>query len=115
MASQEYLSCIYCGRSKPVQTIRKNLEGFNSFDISWKILQVREVHPGPGRGITKAKLKERGQDHGGFTVIREQSLSVIDMAKDPEYSDLLEGIRSRLIMITKAYIQAGIIKKEELE
>jgi len=36
------------------------------------------------------------------------------MSEEPEYADLVEAIKNRLIMIMKAYIEAGIISKDEI-
>jgi len=88
-----------------------NLNHFGSFDIDWKILQVRTQSAGPGRGITKAKLK--GKEHGGFKLV-EGSLSIKEMLENTSYSDLTEGIKLRLVKIVKAYLDAGIITENDL-
>lgn len=92
-----------------------NLKHFESFDINWKVLQVRTQSAGPGRGMTKAKLTEKGKEHGGFKLVEGASLSIKEMLENPSYSDLVEGIRLRLVKIVRAYLDAGIITKEELE
>ena len=110
----EYLSCIYCGRTKPVNTLRSDLNRFDNFDIAWKILQIRTQAAGPGRGHTRAKLNAKGQEHGGFKLVQGEGLSIEELVEDPTYADLVDGIKRRIIKITKAYIEAGIIKREEL-
>ena len=106
MSKQEQVACIFCGRN--VIRERLNLESFENWSIDWKVLQVREMLAGPGRGH---KIKGEGF---GFPVIPEESLSILEMIDDGGYADLVEAIKGRLLLIVKAYINAGIISKEEI-
>ena len=108
MPVQEQVGCIFCG--KATLKDRLNLEKLAAnYSIDWNVLQVRDVLAGPGRG-------KKGKDKGtGWPIIESECRSIVELATDPAYADLVEAIRSRLIMITRAYIQAGLIKKEELE
>jgi len=92
-----------------------NLKHFESFDINWKVLQVRTQSAGPGRGITKAKLTEKGKEHGGFKLVEGAGLSIKELLENPSYSDLVEGIRLRLAKIVRAYLDAGIITENDLK
>jgi len=103
---QEQVACIFCGRC--VIRDKLSLDKMLSWDIAWKVLQVREVLAGPGRG-------KKGKDRStGFPVVEEDSLSILQMSEDPEYAGLVEAIKGRLIMIVKAYINAGLISKDEI-
>ncbi|MHA1262901.1 MAG: hypothetical protein ACTSSA_12555 [Candidatus Freyarchaeota archaeon] len=104
MAQQKELACIFCGRSKPLKTI--DLDKFENWSIDWAVLQTREILPGPGRG-----KRVKG---GGFPAIKTEGLSILDMLEDEEYAEYVEAIKKRLIMIVKAYLDAGIIKKSEI-
>jgi len=64
---------------------------------------------GPGAG------KKGKNASTGWPLIESACKSIVELAADPAYADLVEAIKNRLILITKAYIQAGIISKEELE
>lgn len=96
-----YLCCPFCGMTKPLQNIR--LESFGKFDISWKTLHVREQHP-----------RERGGGSLGFTLIPDECLSIVEMARRSEYRGYVEGIKLRLLKILRVYVQAGLISAEEL-
>ena len=106
MARQEQIACIFCGKSVIREKI--DLEKFENWDINWNVLQVREILPGPGRG-----KKGKGKGYG-FPVVPEESLSIIEMAENAEYKEIVEAIKRRLIKIVKAYIEARIISKEEI-
>jgi hypothetical protein len=107
MPTQEQVGCIFCGKSALKD--RLNLEKLaTNYSIDWNVLQVRTCLPGPGRG------KKGKNGTTGWPLIESACKSIVELAADPEYADLVEAIKSRLIMITRAYIQAGIIKKEEL-
>lgn len=106
MATQEQLACIFCGRS--ILLSRISPETFENWDIDWKVLQTREILAGPGRGKT---IKGRGH---GFPVLEGQSLSILEMAENNVHPDIVEGIKSRLTRIVKAYIEAGIIDRASL-
>ena len=105
MGRQEQVACVFCGKS--VIRERLSLESFENWSIDWKVLQVREMLAGPCRG-------KKGKDRStGFPVVPEESLSILQMAENEEYDNLVEAIRNRLVMIVKAYIKAGLISKEE--
>ena len=106
MVTQEQVSCIFCGKN----VIREKLDlvKMSNWSIDWKVLQVREIRAGPGRGH---RIKGEGY---GFPAIPEESLSILEMIDDGGYVDLVGAIKNRLTKIVKAYIDAGIINKEEL-
>jgi len=107
MSTQEQVGCIFCGRSALKSRI--NLEALSTnYSIDWNVLQVRACLAGPGAG------KKGKNASTGWPRIEAACKSIVELAEDPAYTDLVEAIKSRLIMITRAYIQAGIIKKEEL-
>ena len=108
MPTQEQVGCIFCGKAALKDRI--NLEALaNNYSIDWNVLQVRACLSGPGRG------KKGKNGSTGWPLIESACKSIVELVADPEYADLVEAIKTRLIMITKAYIEAGIIKKEELE
>lgn len=104
--TQEQIACIFCGRSAIKGKI--NWDHFDNWDIDWTVRQIRQMLAGPGR-----KHKGKNRDTG-FPAIEAQGLSIVEMAKDPAYDDIVKAIKGRLIKIVLAYIKAGIITKEEL-
>jgi hypothetical protein len=36
------------------------------------------------------------------------------MLRDPRYAELAEGLKDRLLQIVRSYIEAGVIKPEEI-
>ena len=106
MPTQEQLACVFCGKSVPLSRIYPKT--FENWDITWKIRQVREILPGPGRGI---KVKGRGY---GFPALEGQGLSILEMIENNVHPEIVEGIKSRLTKIVKAYIEAGIINPSDI-
>jgi len=106
MARQEQIACIFCGKSVIKEKI--DWEKFDNWDINWIVRQIREMLPGPGRG-------KRGKNKNvGFPAVPSEGLSIVQMAADPAYADVVSAIKRRLLKIVKAYVEAGIIKKSEL-
>ena len=106
MARQEQIACIFCGKSVIREKI--DLAKYENWDIDWKVLQIREILPGPGRG-----KKVKGGSYG-FPVVPEESLSILEMVESGDYDDVVEAIKGRLIKIVRAYIEARIISRDEI-
>jgi len=97
-----YLGCPFCGKTVYEKKIKPST--LENFSISWEILQAREQMAGPGRG-------RKGKGTGGFALIDEECLSIVEMAKSPEWSDLAHRVARRIEIIYKAYKEAGLIEK----
>ena len=107
MSTQEQVGCIFCGKAGMKD--RLNLEAIaNNYSIDWNVLQVRACLAGPGR-------KHKGKNTTtGWPLIESACKSIVELAADPEYADLVEAIKSRLTMIVKEYIRVGIIRIEDI-
>lgn len=106
----DYLLCPFCSWSRLIHSSRYedgilNLREFEIEPSAFNLIQFREPNPGPGRG-----RRERG--FGGFRVV--DSLTIIDMMKDPRYRGLAIQIKRRLIKIFRSYLAAGILNIDEL-
>jgi hypothetical protein len=107
MAYQEQIACVFCGKSTIKEKL--NLEALERFNINWKVIQLRQKLPGPGRG-------KRGKNpNTGWPLVRDAGLSIVEMASDPSYRPYVEAIKDRLLIIVRAYVEAGIIKRSELK
>ena len=104
--TQEQIACIFCGKSAITSKI--NWDNFDNWSIDWAVRQIRQMLAGPGR-------KHKGKNpNTGFPAIKEQGLSIIKMNEDPTYDNIVKAIKQRLLKIVRAYVEAGIITKEEL-
>jgi hypothetical protein len=111
MDNQEQIACIFCGKA----TLKDRLDldvVANNYSVDWAVLQVREALAGPGRG-KRGSNKKTGR-RTGWPIIEKECKSIVELSNDPHYSDLVEAIKNRLVMIAKAYIKAGIIKSSDL-
>lgn len=106
MAEQEQIACVFCGKS--VLRERLNLASLKNYDVSWVVLQKRRILAGPGRG------KKGKNVDSGFPAIKDAGLSIVEMAANPSYAEIVEAIKDRLLMIVRAYLKAGIIDQSEL-
>lgn len=107
MSYQEQLACVFCGKANLISKIKP--ETFENWGIDWKVFQVREILPGPGRGN---EIKGRGY---GFPVLENECLSILEMIENNVHPELVEGIKHRLTKIVKAYLEAGIIDRTVFE
>ena len=96
-----YLGCPFCGKTVYTKKIKPST--LENFSIEWEVLQAREQQPGPGRG-----KKEKG---GGFQLIDEECLTIVEMAKSPEWAPLAHRVAHRIEIIYKAYKEARLIEK----
>jgi len=106
MSYHYYLTCVMCGKNTYLGRLK--LESFDRFEGNWKLLQVREAAPGPGRGV-------KGKGVGGFPIIKELGLDLREMIENPEHRALGLAVKGRILRIVREYIQNGIISKKEIE
>jgi len=106
MSGMRYLTCIFCGRNIHLSRIRR--ESFESFSGDWRILQVREALPGPGRG-------RRIKGVGGFVIDPDRSLTISEMLESDEYRELALAVKRKLLLILEEYLNMGIVSRGEVE
>lgn len=106
MANLEYVACIMCG--KTVIANKFNAEPFTIDPLDYIVLQIREQRGG--------KSKQEGQQPG-FFLLKEDSKTIRQLweSGDPQERAVAETFKDRILSIVRAYKQAGIIKREELE
>ena len=105
-----YLRCCFCGRSRPIRSIKYpggvlKLRDMTIDPAEYPIVQIREVIPGPGRG-------HRVKGHGGWRTVEE--LSIAEVMEDPAYEELGLQVKERLVAIVRSYVRAGVISLVEL-
>ncbi len=95
-----------CG--KTVSQNKFNFEPFKIEPLDYIILQVREQRGG--------RSKEEGKQ-AGFFLLPEQSKNIVELwsSGDPEEKAIVEAFKERLLVILKAYLNAGIIKDSDLK
>jgi hypothetical protein len=101
-----YVACIFCGKSQYLFSPEKPPFGGDIEPLVYKVLQHRYVTGGPGRGNTV-----RG--HGGFKVDPMASETIVQLLAT--HPAIVSSIRRRLLKIVKAYLEAGIIHRRDLE
>ena len=109
MVETAYVRCISCGMNKPLKS-GKYPAGV--FEIPpWEgdpgetaFIMFMESSPGPGRG--------RHRKIGGWTKTRELSLG--EALADPEFADIAEDYKAKLISLVRAYLANGVLEIEEL-
>jgi hypothetical protein len=109
MVNIEYVKCLFCGVNRPLVTKKRG--EFRLLELAippseYPIIQIREARGGPGRG-----LRVKGKEYGFVTV---GEIPIVEMLRDPRYAELAEGLKDRLLQIVRSYIEAGVIKPEEI-
>lgn len=80
---------------------------------SYLVLQVRE---GGGKKAGPSGKEGRGKAPGsGFHLVPSESLTFEEVLKNPEYANIVEGMKDQLIRVVKTSIASGLISKEEIE
>lgn len=105
MTKIEYCVCPMCARNRVIQSEKKGRLKWDLIDpLQSELLQVREQH---------ARVTGGGCE--GFTRVESDCLTMEEMMDNPEYDDILQGIKNQTIRILQALLKHGIAKKEELE
>jgi hypothetical protein len=107
----DYVKCLFCGNTKPLHSHRGTFRPgeLEVSPVDFKVIQIRKVLPGPGRGKTETKGFHDGY---GFKVVG--GFSIVEMLEDPKYRDLALSLKDRLVKIVRSYMEAGVISREEI-
>lgn len=104
MTKIEYCVCPMCARNRVLTSKNKGRIRWDLVDpLQSKLLQVREQH-----------ARVVGGNCEGFPIIESECLTLEEMMENPEYGDIIQGIRNQTIRILQALLKQGIIKREEL-
>ena len=118
MTKSEYAVCGLCGMNKVVRSEKRGLKG-KSEELKWPSIDIKQsfslqVREGGGKKAGSG-AKGRGKAPGsGFHIIEAESLTLKEMMNDPQYENILEGMKDQLLRLIKDSIEVGFIKKEEL-
>lgn len=92
-----YLSCCLCGMSKAGKIIPRN---FKTPPLKWMIVEIRQNRG--GRGV------------GGFFLTNGYTVQEALKSEEPEVRELAKLQLSKLKTVVKDYLNAGILKPEDL-
>jgi len=105
MVKIEYCVCPLCARNRVLQSKKKGRIRWDLIDpLQSKLLQVREQH-----------ARVTGGSCEGFPIVESECLTLEEMMENPEYDDIIQGIKLQTLRILQALLKQGIVKKEELE
>jgi len=65
--------------------------------------------------VLQVREQKGGYGIGGFFLIPEESLTMEEMLEKLVYKYVVEGIKTRLLKLVTAYLEIGLLTKEELE
>ena len=107
----QYISCPLCGRNRIIYTANKGRIRWDFVtDLgAFEFVQLRE---GGGKvaGIAKG---HRGAAPGiGFHLVGAKMLT--EAMIDPEYADVIQGMRDQLLRLTRDAIRLGLINKDDI-
>lgn len=94
----EYFVCPLCARNRPLKSKTKGRIKWDYVDLNTApILQVRDDTGGRG---------------SGFPLISSKTLQ--EISGDPNYAEVLEGMKKQLIRLVKDGLELGLLKREEV-
>ncbi len=109
MVETVYVKCVFCQMNKP---LKSNKYPTGVFEIPpWEgdpgetaFIMYMDQQAGPGRG--------RREKVGGWTKTRELGLG--EALADPEFQELAEDFKRKLISLVRAYLKNGVLKRIEI-
>lgn len=119
MAKNEYFACPLCGMNKVVRASSRERKG-KAEELKWPNLNLEEylvlqVREGGGKKSGSGN-KGRGKAPGsGFHLVPSESLTFEEVLKNPEYANIVEGMKDQLIRVIKTSMTSGLVSKEEIE
>ena len=109
MVETAYVKCVMCRMNKPFKSSRY-LGGVFTIP-QWEedpgetgFIMFMEQSAGPGRG--------RHRKIGGWTKTRELSLG--EALADPDFTDIAEDYKAKLISLVRSYLANGVLELDEL-
>ena len=104
MVKVEYCVCPMCGRNRVVKTEKKGRIKWDLVEpLTAKILQVREQHP-----------RVKGGKCEGFTTVESDCLMLEEMKDNPEYQDIIDGIKNQTLKLVETLLKLKIIDQSEV-
>jgi hypothetical protein len=121
MGKHEYFACPLCGMNKSVRSAkREKKEHPRPEELQWPdinletylILQMRE---GGGKKAGPSGKTGKGKAPGsGFHTIPSESLTFAEVIKNPEYENIIQGMKEQLLRLLKTAKETGFIKESDL-
>jgi len=91
----EYFVCPLCARNRPLKSKTKGRIKWDYVDLNTApILQVRDDTGGRG---------------SGFPLIASKTLA--EILEDPQYAEILEGLRAQLLRLVKDGKELGLLEE----
>ena len=120
LGKNEYFACPLCGMNKIINSTSRKNKG-KATELKWPNLNLEEylvlqVREGGGKKAGASGNKGRGKAPGsGFHLVESESLTFEETLKNPEYANIIEGMKEQLIRVIKSSIATGLISKEDIE
>ena len=119
MAKNEYFACPLCGMNKVINSTSREKKG-KATELKWPTLNLEEylvlqVREGGGKKTGSGNTGRGKAPGSGFHLVPSESLTFEEVLKNPEYADIIEGMKKQLVRLIKSSIQNGFISKREIE
>ena len=120
MAKHEYFSCPMCGMNKIISSAKRGDKAGQSSELQWPVIDlesylIMQVREGGGKKPGVYGKVGKGKAPGsGFHTVTAESLTFEEVLKNPEYANIIEGLKEQLIRVIKSSIKIGLISKRDL-
>ena len=121
MTKNEYVACPLCGMNKSFRSAKREKKDMpRPEELQWPIIDlesyfVLQVREGGGKKPGAYGKVGKGKAPGsGFHTVPSESLTFEEVIKDPEYANIVQGMKKQLIHVIKSAMANGFINKEEL-
>ena len=96
---KEYFVCPLCARNRVIKSKDKGYIRWDYVDLhAAPILQVRDDTGGRG---------------SGFPLLESKTLA--EISGDPNYAEILEGMKAQLVRLLKDAVELGLLEKSAFE
>jgi len=109
MGKTEYFACPLCGMNKAIRAPnREKKDRPRPEELQWPVIDlstypVLQVREGGGKKAgTYGKVGHGKAPGSGFHLVPSESLTIAEVLKNPEYADIVEGMKKQLTQVIKS-------------
>ena len=106
--------------NKIVSSAKRGDKAGHSEELQWPVIDlesylIMQVREGGGKKAGPSGKKGKGKAPGsGFHTVAAESLTFEEALKNPEYANIVQGMKEQLLRLIETSKEIGFIKESEL-